>query len=277
MVTVTLLYNVYRVEQPWIRFGQAWTLGVIVYLFEPAVGLGRRRVGAIEPCAQFLARQHEERGWGYQRIRGRLFLLIPGIVASWWGGGALTAPKARDSTLHLALSFSLWSLPVCPNCDGSRSRVVRFRESREEGRPRQQGGSRRYCAVAGAPEKAFEHTIRRFDPAAGVCHRWLRALILRSTRFWSDCAPDWNLFAKRRLKCSEKRLGAAKTPATEELSATMSPREARFAAYTVYKCRQRNGSPGSVKYNALAELQVIENKWRKGGDSGAVVDSREHG
>jgi len=29
------------------------------------------------------------------RIRRRLFLLIPGIVASWWGGGPLTAAKAR--------------------------------------------------------------------------------------------------------------------------------------------------------------------------------------
>jgi hypothetical protein len=32
-----LLYNVYRIDQPWIRLGQAWTLGVIVYLFGPAL------------------------------------------------------------------------------------------------------------------------------------------------------------------------------------------------------------------------------------------------
>jgi hypothetical protein len=90
-----LLYNAYRIDQPWIRIGQAWTLGVIVYLFGPAFERGRRRTGASEPCAQFLARQHEERQRGYLRIRRRLFLLIPGIVASWWGGGPLAAAKAR--------------------------------------------------------------------------------------------------------------------------------------------------------------------------------------
>jgi hypothetical protein len=90
IVTVTLalaaamLYNVFRVDQPWIRLGQAWTLGVIVYLFAPALER-RPRIGASEPCAQFLERQHGERRRGYLRIRHRLFLLIPGIVACWWG------------------------------------------------------------------------------------------------------------------------------------------------------------------------------------------------
>ncbi len=94
-IGAALLYNVYRVDQPWIRLGQAWTLGVIVYLFGPALDQRRRRTGASEPCAQFLARQHEERQRGYRRIRQRLFLLIPGILASWWGGGPLLAAKAR--------------------------------------------------------------------------------------------------------------------------------------------------------------------------------------
>jgi hypothetical protein len=94
-LATALLYNVYRVDQPWIRIGQAWTLGVIVYVFGPAFERGRRRTGASEPCAQFLARQHEERQRGYLRVRRRLFLLIPGIAASWWGGGPLTAARAR--------------------------------------------------------------------------------------------------------------------------------------------------------------------------------------
>jgi hypothetical protein len=94
-LAAALLYNVYRVGQPWIRLGQAWTLGVIVYLFGPALERERRPTGASEPCAQFLARQHEERQRGYLRIRSRLFLLIPGILASWWGGGLVAAAKAN--------------------------------------------------------------------------------------------------------------------------------------------------------------------------------------
>lgn len=94
-LAAALLYNVYRVDQPWIRLGQAWTLGVIVYLFGPAFERGRRPNRASEPCAQFLVRQHEERQRGYLRIRSRLFLLIPGILASWWGGAGLAAAKAR--------------------------------------------------------------------------------------------------------------------------------------------------------------------------------------
>jgi hypothetical protein len=84
-LAAALLYNVYRLEQPWIRIGQAWTLGVIVYLVAPEMEWGRRRKGSSEPCASFLARQYEERRAGYRRIRNRLFLLIPGMAATWWG------------------------------------------------------------------------------------------------------------------------------------------------------------------------------------------------
>jgi hypothetical protein len=91
-----LLYNVYKIDQPWIRVGQAWTLGVIAYLFATEFEHRRSRKGINEPCARFIARQHEERSSGYLRIRRRLFLLIPGIGACWLGRLSLVRGQAGD-------------------------------------------------------------------------------------------------------------------------------------------------------------------------------------
>lgn len=106
-LAAAFLYNIYRIDQPWIRLGQAWTLGVMVYLLGPAFEHGRQRMGASEPCAQFLERQHEERRRGYLRMRRRLFLFIPGMVASWWGGGPLLAAKAHGTWLFLITGMAL--------------------------------------------------------------------------------------------------------------------------------------------------------------------------
>jgi len=98
------LYNIYRIDQPWIRLGQAWTLGVIVYLFGPMFERGQRPSGASETCARFLERQHEERRSGYLLIRRRLFLFIPGIAACWWGR---PAPKGPGNWLFLLTGAAL--------------------------------------------------------------------------------------------------------------------------------------------------------------------------
>lgn len=83
-IAAGLLYNVYKIEQPWIRVGQAWTLGVLIYLFAvQRGGNGRRDMG--EPCARYLERQHQQRRASYLRIQRRLFLFLPGIAACWWG------------------------------------------------------------------------------------------------------------------------------------------------------------------------------------------------
>ena len=84
-IAAGLLYDLYRVDQPWIRVGVAWTLCVIVYLFGPAFENQARPAGASEPCTLFLEREHEERRRHYLRIRNRLVLFIPGILACWFG------------------------------------------------------------------------------------------------------------------------------------------------------------------------------------------------
>ncbi len=94
-----LLYNVYRIEQPWIRIGQAWTLGVLVYLLLAGFKRNQRRKGISEPCAHFLRRQHEERRRGYLHLRRRLFLFAPGILACWWGNTSWTRGRSWDIDL----------------------------------------------------------------------------------------------------------------------------------------------------------------------------------
>lgn len=99
-----LLYNVYKVDQPWIRTGQAWTLGVLVYLL--ASQFERRdRKGIDEPCARFLERQHEERRNDYLRIKRRLFLFIPGIAACWLGRPSLA--RSSGTLLFLTIGIAL--------------------------------------------------------------------------------------------------------------------------------------------------------------------------
>jgi hypothetical protein len=84
-IATGLLYDLYRVDQPWIRIGVAWTLCMVAYLFGPAFENKVRGVDTSEPCARFLEREHEERRRHYLRIRNRLFLFIPGILACWFG------------------------------------------------------------------------------------------------------------------------------------------------------------------------------------------------
>jgi hypothetical protein len=87
-IAAGLLYDIYRVDQPWIRIGVAWTLCVVVYLFGPAIGSQAQLVDTGETCARFLENEHEERRRHYLRIRNRLFLFVPGILACWFGRAA---------------------------------------------------------------------------------------------------------------------------------------------------------------------------------------------
>jgi hypothetical protein len=80
-----LSYNVFHISQPWIRLGQAWMLGWMLFIGLAMLGRGPRRKQVDEPCANFLEREFETRRDGYLGLRRALFLLIPGIAATWWG------------------------------------------------------------------------------------------------------------------------------------------------------------------------------------------------
>lgn len=95
-IATGLLYDLYRVDQSWIRIGVAWTLCIVVYLFGPAFE-NKAQSDTSEPCTRFLEREHEERRRHYLRMRNRLFLFVPGILACWFGR-ALTITKASSAS-----------------------------------------------------------------------------------------------------------------------------------------------------------------------------------
>ncbi len=111
-IAAGLLYVVYRVDLPWIRIGVAWTLCIVVYLFGPAFENKVRQTGLSETCTRFLEREHEERRRQYLRIRNRLFLFVPGILACWFGRAPAiikgsSSPESAPAWLFLITAVAL--------------------------------------------------------------------------------------------------------------------------------------------------------------------------
>lgn len=92
-----LLFNIYSIEQPWIRLGEAWTFGVVAFLLLGGFGRASHRIQSSESSSQFLRSQHDERRRGYLSIRRWLFLFLPGIAACWWGARSGVADTAINS------------------------------------------------------------------------------------------------------------------------------------------------------------------------------------
>jgi|ERR1700723_1549159 hypothetical protein len=111
-IATGLLYDLFTVDQPWIRIGVAWTLCILVYLFGPAFENQVRQGDVSEPCIRFLEREHEERRRHYLRIRNRLFLFVPGILACWFGRAPAiikgsSGPGSASPWLFLTVAVSL--------------------------------------------------------------------------------------------------------------------------------------------------------------------------
>ncbi|MFZ1139568.1 MAG: hypothetical protein ABR881_18685 [Candidatus Sulfotelmatobacter sp.] len=102
-------YNAFSVSQPWVKLSQAWMLGwtgLLVWKFRR----GSRRMSVTESCASFLRRQFETKRSGFLEIRRYLFLLIPPILAAWWGGG----PTIRLRALGVDPSSRLYEFASGP-------------------------------------------------------------------------------------------------------------------------------------------------------------------
>lgn len=80
--------NIFSVSQLWARLAIGWLLGCTCLLVWGAFHRGPRRMSAADSCASFLQREFEAKRSGLLAIqRYMLLVLIPPMVALWWGGG----------------------------------------------------------------------------------------------------------------------------------------------------------------------------------------------
>lgn len=83
-----LAYRVLSVNEVWVRLSMGWCLAWTCRLVWGGFRGGPRRMSPTESCASFLRREFEAKRSGLLAIRRYMFLvLIPPMLASWWGGG----------------------------------------------------------------------------------------------------------------------------------------------------------------------------------------------
>jgi hypothetical protein len=103
-------YYLITITQPWIRLGQAWMVGVMCFFFWGTIRRGPRRIRASEPCASFLQREYDGSRNTLLQVRRGIFLVLPAIAASWWGG--YRAASAAPSSWRFRFLNSPWPYMV---------------------------------------------------------------------------------------------------------------------------------------------------------------------
>jgi hypothetical protein len=91
------LYNMFRLNEPWLVAGAGLALTAFVGMVWKVVRTGPTKLVPAEPCAHFLRREFEAKRKGLLCVRTWLLLLIPAVVASWWGDG----PELRARALGI--------------------------------------------------------------------------------------------------------------------------------------------------------------------------------
>jgi hypothetical protein len=88
------MYNMLRLGKPWLVIGAGFGLIWAGCIAWGLVRNGRRRIQPQEPCGRYLQQLFERKCEGLLWLRRCVLLLIPMVLASWWGGG----PELREKT-----------------------------------------------------------------------------------------------------------------------------------------------------------------------------------
>jgi hypothetical protein len=82
------VYNSVRLGKPWLVIGAGFGLVWVGCIAWGLVRNGRRRLPAQEPCERYLQQLFERKCQGLLWLRKCILLLVPMVLASWWGSGA---------------------------------------------------------------------------------------------------------------------------------------------------------------------------------------------
>jgi hypothetical protein len=88
------LYGLLRLHRPLLMATESWLLVTFCYVVWEFLRNGPRRMRTAESCSQFLKREFEGKRRFFLSIRRWILLLVPAVLAAWWGGGpTLTAEE----------------------------------------------------------------------------------------------------------------------------------------------------------------------------------------
>jgi hypothetical protein len=94
LFVVAFIHNLLQFRQPWLIVGTAWVLAACCYIGWRLVRKGPVKMAPAEPCVLFLRRGFEAQRQALLWLRRLVLLLVPGILALWWGGGPVLGLKA---------------------------------------------------------------------------------------------------------------------------------------------------------------------------------------
>jgi hypothetical protein len=109
---IAFAHNTWEVNQPWVRLGQGWMLLVMTVCLWNLIRNRAHLRSTNDSCAGFLLRSLKMKRDGYLAFRRIIPLIIPAILASWWGGGA--ALKARAMGLDPSSPYYRYLTSVWP-------------------------------------------------------------------------------------------------------------------------------------------------------------------
>jgi hypothetical protein len=88
------LYGLLRLHKLLLMATESWLLVTFCYVVWGFLRNSPRRIRTAESCSQFLKREFEGKRRFFLSLRRWILLLVPAVLAAWWGGGpALTAKE----------------------------------------------------------------------------------------------------------------------------------------------------------------------------------------